>query len=90
MRKILVAAMLSLCLGALGFAQRPDRNISQARHPNLAAAQRLCTQAFDKITAAQRANEWDMNGHARKAKELLEQASNELKEAAQSANQNHR
>ena len=34
-------------------AQRPKQNISGARHPNLAAAQRLSQQAWDKIVAAQ-------------------------------------
>jgi hypothetical protein len=36
--------------------------------------------------AAQKANEWDMRGHAQKAKELLEQANSELKQAAEAAN----
>jgi len=36
--------------------------------------------------AAQRANEWDMGGHAQKAKDLLEQVNNELKQAAEAAN----
>jgi hypothetical protein len=48
-----------------------------ARHPNLAAAQRFSHQAFDKIVAGQQANEWDMHGHAQKAKDLRDQASNE-------------
>lgn len=41
-----------------------------------------------RITEAQRADEWDMNGHAAKAKELLDQANTELKAAAEAANQN--
>jgi hypothetical protein len=36
--------------------------------------------------AAQTANEFDMAGHAAKAKELLDQANNELKQAAEAAN----
>jgi len=68
------------------FAQKPAHNVSGKRHPNLAAAQRLSEQAFEKISAAQIANEFDMNGHAAKAKELLEQANKELKEAAEAAN----
>jgi hypothetical protein len=79
-----------LLLGGVAVAQRPDRNISGARHPNLAAAQRLSRQAYDKIVEAQRANEWDMNGHAQKAKELLEQCNDQLKEAAEAANRNPR
>jgi gas vesicle protein len=80
---ILVAASLS---GGVVLAQRPKDNVSGKRHPNLAAAQRLSTQAYEKITSAQKANEWDMQGHAQKAKELLEQVNNELKEAAEAAN----
>jgi len=36
--------------------------------------------------AAQGANEFDMQGHAAKAKDLLNQANTELKAAAQAAN----
>ena len=86
-RASLVAAAVVLLAGT-GFAERPRRNVSAARHPNLASAQRLCQQAYDKISAAQRANEWDLNGHAKKAKELLEQVNHELKEAALAANAN--
>ena len=89
--RLLTAVVGSLLLlGGVAVAQRPDRNVSGARHPNLAAAQRLSRQAFDKIVEAQRANEWDMNGHAQKAKELLEQVNDQLKEAAEAANRNPR
>jgi hypothetical protein len=73
---------------ASAIAAKPVDNVSAKKHPNLAAAQRLSTQAFNKIIAAQKANEWDMNGHAQKAKELLDQVNVELKAAAQAANQN--
>ncbi|MGA2753168.1 MAG: hypothetical protein ABSE53_05325 [Terracidiphilus sp.] len=56
------------------------------RHPNLRAAQDLINQAYDRITAAQQANEWDMGGHAAKAKDLLEQAKREIRLAAEAAN----
>ena len=82
---VLPAVLGCLLLGGIAIAQ-PKQNVSGARHPNIAAAQRLSKQAFEKILDAQRANEWDMQGHAQKAKELLEQASNELKLAAQAAN----
>jgi hypothetical protein len=68
----------------------PVQNVSGKRHPNLAAAQRLTDQAFNKISAAQQANEFDMEGHAAKAKDLLDQANRELKQAAEAANQNHK
>jgi len=79
---------LGLLLGGLAYGQmgQPAENVNGRRHPNLAAAQRLCDQAFEKISAAQQANEWDMGGHAAHAKELLDQASRELKEAARAAN----
>jgi hypothetical protein len=75
-------------IGGIAIAQRPVDNVSKGRHPNLAAAQRLSTQAYEKITAAQEANEWDMQGHAKKAKQLLEEVNNELKQAAMAANKN--
>jgi len=79
---------LGLLFGSLVYGQMgmPQQNVSGKRHPNLAAAQRLCEQAFEKIQAAQQANEFDMSGHASKAKELLDQANHELKQAAESAN----
>jgi hypothetical protein len=86
LRTFLVPALL--CTGMLYAQKKPARNVSAARHPNLAAAQRLSAQAFEKLTAAQKANEYDMDGHAKKAKDLLEQANQELKLAAESANKN--
>jgi len=82
---VVLAALLAV--GGLLYAA-PARNISAARHPNLAAAQRLSAQAYQKIVAAQVANEWDMDGHAQKAKGLLDQVNNELKLAAEAANKN--
>lgn len=76
-----------LTIGAVALAQ-PKRNVSAAAHPNIAAAQRLSQQAYNKIVAAQQANEWDMQGHAQKAKELLDQVNNELRQAATAANKN--
>lgn len=85
-----VALGVALVCGGLVVAQKPVDNVSGKRHPNLAAAQHLSTEAFEKIKAAQQANEWDMSGHAAKAKELLEQVNNELKQAAEAANHNHK
>jgi len=93
MTKTLVAPVflsMLLLIGSAAPAQGPARNVSGARHPNLAAAQRLSRQAYEKIIAAQQANEWDMQGHAQKAKDLLDQVNNELKQAAEAANRNRR
>jgi hypothetical protein len=81
---------LALICGGVAVAQMPKENVSAQKHPNLAAAQRLSQQAFEKITAAQQANEWDMAGHAAKAKDLLDQVNRELKLAAEAANKNHK
>jgi hypothetical protein len=88
MRYLAIVGMLAA--GALAanvaLADPPVQNISGKRHPNLAAAQRLSHQAWEKVTAAQAANEWDLAGHAQKAKELLDQVNNELKLAAETSN----
>jgi hypothetical protein len=91
-RKLALGGVLSLALvcGGLAVAQMPKDNVSGHKHPNLAAAQHLSREAWEKITAAQQANEWDMDGHAAKAKELLDQVNKELKEAAEAANHNHK
>jgi ABC-type transporter MlaC component len=59
-----------------------------APHPNLAAAQQYVQQAIDKVTAAQSANNYDMQGHAAKAKSLMEQAIQEIQLAGRAANSN--
>jgi gas vesicle protein len=90
MKELVAGTVLAVLLGGGAvLAQKPKDNVSEKRHPNLAAAQRLSTQAYEKIIAAQKANEWDMRGHAQKAKDLLEQVNqvnNELKQAAEAAN----
>lgn len=85
-RSMMRNLVLTIVVGSALLTAQPAKNVSAARHPNLAAAQRLTAQAFAKISAAQTANEFDMKGHAAKAKELLDQANNELKQAAEAAN----
>jgi hypothetical protein len=90
LKRILLCGLVSATLfgGGILLAQKPERDVNPHRHPNLAAAQKLCDEAFRKVTEAQEANEWDMNGHAAKAKELLDQVNHELKLAAEAANKN--
>jgi hypothetical protein len=76
------ALVLGLVAGGVTLAQ----NIDPARHPNLAAAQDLIDRAIGRVDDAQRANEYDMGGHAAHAKELLVQAREEIKMAAREAN----
>jgi len=77
-----------LLLGGVAIAQKkePVKNVSAARHPNLAKAQTASRNAYNAVVAAQEANEFDLAGHAKKAKELLEQVNNELKLAAEASN----
>lgn len=90
MIKLTLSSAALLLIASAAFAAPPAEDVSARRHPNLAAAQRLSHQAWERITAAQAANEWDMDGHAAKAKELLDQVNNELKMAAEAANRGHR
>ena len=84
-----VTAVLTFLLAVVGVVlAQPRDNVSKGRHPNLAAAQRLSQQAWEKVVAAQEANEFDLGGHAQKAKNLLDEANKELKLAAEAANRN--
>ncbi|HUJ61050.1 MAG TPA: hypothetical protein VLX92_21250 [Kofleriaceae bacterium] len=55
-------------------------------HPNLKAADADLAKAWEHITAAQKANEFDMDGHAAKAKDAIKVAVDEVKLAAEAAN----
>jgi hypothetical protein len=84
-------ALINTMLGAALFctcitvAQEPVQNIDRARHPNLAEAQHLIAQANNYIITAQQDNRYDLHGHAQKARELMVQANDELKRAAEDA-----
>jgi hypothetical protein len=68
------------------FAQAPVVNIDPHRHGNMAAAQKFIVQAYQKLDAAQRANDDQLGGHAQRAKDLLTQADTEIRLAANVAN----
>ncbi|MGC1783440.1 MAG: hypothetical protein WA708_13030 [Acidobacteriaceae bacterium] len=73
--------------GAILFAQQPVQNIDRQKHPSLAEAQAAIGQAYQKVEIAQRYHKEHLGGHVQKAKDLLAQASQELKMAADYANQ---
>jgi hypothetical protein len=79
-------SVLALALLCGGFAMAQKLNVNPSHHPNLAAAQNLGDRAPVRITDAQKANGRDMDGHAAKAKDLLDQASRDLRQAAIAAN----
>jgi uncharacterized membrane protein YdfJ with MMPL/SSD domain len=76
-------------IGALFGGDRdtsPAMNVLRKKHRNLAEAQDLIYQAHEKIRAAQHANEFDMEGHAKKALDFLASAADSIKKAAEYAN----
>jgi hypothetical protein len=79
--------MCSMMAGtSMMFAQGPAQNIDPNKHANLASAQASIAHAYQKIETAQQVNRAELGDHAQKAKELLIQASQELKAAAEYAN----
>jgi hypothetical protein len=91
-RNVMVGSFLGaalLCVGIV-FAQKPPFQDVPGLHPDIAIAQRLCEQASQRIDSALRTHEWDLDGHAAKAKDLLDQASRELTLAEHSDIRNHK
>ena len=86
---VMMIAGLTFVTTAAMAQQKPVRDISAKHHPNLSRAQRQTDAAYKSIVAAQQANEFDLGGHAQKAKDLLDQANAELKQAAEVSNANH-
>ena len=80
------AVLMALLLGGATLAQEPVQDINPKFHPNLAAAQKHVVEANTAIATAQKANKYDMKGHAEKARQLLVEVNNELKAAAEAAN----
>jgi hypothetical protein len=86
----LVAVVACAQSGYNGGGSEPALNVSPELHGNIARAQEYTRQAYDAMTAAQQANEYDMGGHASNAKNLLRQAAEEMKASALTANRNRR
>jgi hypothetical protein len=73
-------ALIAILLISAGVAVAKEH-----KHANLRAAHEHLKQAIVKITEAQKANEFDMGGHAAKAKTLIEEADRELEAAKETA-----
>jgi hypothetical protein len=96
MRMIKKAVLMGVALcGAfsLGVMARPQGGPPPVdvgdRHGNMRAAQQLIQQAWFKVDEAQKDNNYNLGGHAGRAKELLSQASGEIKASAEDANHHH-
>jgi hypothetical protein len=77
-------AVLLFC--GLTLAQEPAVDIDAKNHPNLAEAQKHIVEANRYLNLAQKDNRYDMKDHAEKARQLLQQANQEIRAAATSAN----
>ena len=84
--KLMLLAAVAALAACAASAQMPVQNIDPERHGNLAAAQRLVVQAFERLSDAQVANNYQLGGHVERAKDLLRQANEEIKLAAETAN----
>ena len=84
--KVFTTALATLLFCSITLAQGPVVNVDKNRHPNIAEAQRLIAEANRYIVTAQKDNRYDLKGNASKARQLLVQASEELKAAAETAN----
>ncbi len=79
------SVILGFALCVLAAAQQPQVTVGD-RHGNMRAAQQLIQQAWQKVDEAQHDNHYNLGGHAGRAKELLQQASQEIKLSAEDAN----
>jgi hypothetical protein len=86
MSKLTSIALTAALAFPLGFAVAgPLRG-----HPHLQAARAEADVAWERISQAQRDNEFDMEGHAAKAKDALRICVDELKLAAEVADRRER
>ena len=84
--KLILLAGVAAVAACAASAQMPVQDIDPMRHGNLAAAQNLVVQAFERLSDAQVANDYQLGGHVARAKDLLRQANEEIKLAAEAAN----
>ena len=80
-KQVLIYGACSAVLFAGGVAIG-QQDIDPHVHPHLAEAQRLISSAEGQIDAAQAAWHDKLGDHAQRAKQLLQQADEELKQAA--------
>lgn len=82
MKKIWIAGMGAVLVAGLVMAG-PLKG-----HPNLKKAHNKIKAAQADLVRAQKANEYDMAGHAAKAEQLLNQAEQEIAQAGEAATTN--
>jgi hypothetical protein len=83
---VAMALCAAFALSAVLLAQQEPRVTVGEKHGNMRAAQEYIQQAWRKVDEAQKDNNYNLGGHAGRAKELLAQASEEIKLSAEAAN----
>jgi hypothetical protein len=83
---VAMALCAAFALSTVLFAQQEPRVTVGEKHGNMRAAQEYIQQAWRKVDEAQKDNNYNLGGHAGRAKELLAQASEEIKLSAEAAN----
>jgi len=84
-----LALVGALALAGIAQAEEPVVNIGN-EHGNLRTAQEHIVAAYQLVGQAQQDNDARLGGHAGRARQLLIQADQELRQAATSANNNGR
>jgi hypothetical protein len=83
---VAIALCAVFALSAVLFAEQEPRVTVGEKHGNMRAAQEYIQQAWRKVDEAQKDNNYNLGGHAGRAKELLAQASEEIRLSAETAN----
>jgi len=68
-------------------ADEPAETINTQRHPHLSEAQHHIVLAYKKLKDAERTNRYGVGENMHKAAELLEQANDEIRAAAERVNE---
>ena len=79
-------ALLTLAAAAAAIATTLAVAGPERGHPNIIAARKEAQHAIEHMQKAQHANEFDMGGHAQKAIDLMNQAQEEMRIAAETDN----
>ena len=84
-RHLTMVAATAIVLSLVSGCAVADDGYFVSRHPNIEAADFNAQQAIERMRAAQRANGYDMGGHAGRAIQLMQDARYEMQAAAEAA-----
>ena len=82
-KNLCITGLLAACLALAGVVVAQRSNIDPSLHPSLAEAQQHILEAAKKIHEAHERDKSNLDGHAEKAIQLLDQASMEVKSASE-------